>query len=1153
MIYALLGGRWEDQDDRDRAAEVLDALWHLITATAARDVGRGVWRIDFEKAAVMRLDQGFVCPVIRRPFGYAVAGRSPYQLTPDVRLADTPPMQTVSLPRLPRANAGGLDEPSRVQVVQWCERNEELAELRNRGLWTDLNDRVALYAPFLRAQEHSAQIERPVLNRYVELFKDGRINLLNCSTTMEMGVDIPQVRLVVNANVPPSIANYRQRSGRAGRRGESWAFTLTFARDLPLDHWATSDSRRYLAHPIAAPKVWLESAAQVQRHVNASLLAAFLRGRGGQPIRGSIGAFLGAGDTTAVPTLPDAPADAFLDMLAQDPAPEVAATLESLTDGTTLGDSVARLLAAAARAFDELLRFWREEYRQLLERAEARNDKDAQMALQLRAKRMRGEFLISELARRGFTPSYGFPTDVVSFDYMSGHRQGDEPAFAFGELRGAASRTRDVAIREYAPGAELVIDGLVYRSDGVRPAWGSDADASRLEDLRDLWSCRTCDGFGLSRLSPEHCPRCGAERIEHANALIPAGFLSRTTAHTGYEALAHVPFEMPRLAADGAAWIALPDVAAGRLRCDPEGHVIVSGSGPTGEGYAVCLACGRAEPENPGDSIARPPLPDAMRRHRPLMLGKGIAQTRDGFCPGGYTQPQRVQRQVHLVHDARTDVFELQLGAAVTIQAGLALAAGLREALSERLGVEARDIGVATGRSQGPNGEAYCSAFLFDRAAGGAGYVTRLAELDGFEATVARAAERLACPEDCVGGCAACVLRPDLNVRDLRLDRRGGLAMANTLRQALVLPGALHVLGPHTRPLGRPAADWLKARLRDRQLSRVTIFMHGSSVQWEMEAWPLVALLPLFSEAGIETTLVLSASLATSPGLGLAERLALNRLAGPHVQLATAAELPEASGRPVIAVVERAGVTHGIVADPVEAAPGPDWGAGAVTPVVVGLWGNVPRTRSIDAEALLRDAIGGACLVWIGRALDGPLRGFGSRFWQLIQHEAPRAHEALTSAGVSSISYSDRYLLTPLSLALLREVLSSTPGGTGASVHVALAAGDRSARSPCAVYDAYAEDAVRRDVLRHLLPSARIALAVRKTELPHHRLLSFTMRDARCVTMLLDQGFGGWRTHGEIRHDFTVAALAQARSIASLDSPLRATDARGSPLTIDVT
>lgn len=366
MIYALIGGHWDHAADRDRAAVVLEALWSLVTAAAARDVGRGVWRIDFTEAEVARLDRAFLCPVTRRPFGYAVAGRSPLSLAPGLSLAATPAMERIALPRLPRANAGGLDETAGRSVARWCETDPQIVTLRRRGLWTDLHDRIAAYSPFLRAQEHSAQIERKVLSSYTEAFKDGRINLLNCSTTMEMGVDIPQLRLVVNANVPPSIANYRQRAGRAGRRGEPWAFTLTFARGLPLDRWAADRPDRILAHPIAAPRVWFESAPLVQRHVNAALLAAFLRGRGGQSIKGSIGAFVGAGESADAAVLADAPADAFLAVLERElpTNPAVAAALAALVLGTVLAGRTPQALAtAAALGFEDLLRRWRAEHR----------------------------------------------------------------------------------------------------------------------------------------------------------------------------------------------------------------------------------------------------------------------------------------------------------------------------------------------------------------------------------------------------------------------------------------------------------------------------------------------------------------------------------------------------------------------------------------------------------------------------------------------------------------------------------------------------------------------------------------------------------------------------------------------------------------------
>jgi hypothetical protein len=82
---------------------------------------------------------------------------------------------------------------------------------------------------------------------------------------------------------------------------------------------------------------------------------------------------------------------------------------------------------------------------------------------------------------------------------------------AFGEIGGSASRTRDVAIREYAPGAELVIDGLVYRSEGVRPAWGGGADASHLEDLREHWSCCACGAFGWNGFCRKHVQTAGQQ------------------------------------------------------------------------------------------------------------------------------------------------------------------------------------------------------------------------------------------------------------------------------------------------------------------------------------------------------------------------------------------------------------------------------------------------------------------------------------------------------------------------------------------------------------------------------------------------------------------------------------------------------------------
>jgi hypothetical protein len=70
LIYRLIGGSAENRIDQDRAREVLDALWALITTTAARDCGRGTRRLDLTKAAVARVDKGWFCPITRRNLAY---------------------------------------------------------------------------------------------------------------------------------------------------------------------------------------------------------------------------------------------------------------------------------------------------------------------------------------------------------------------------------------------------------------------------------------------------------------------------------------------------------------------------------------------------------------------------------------------------------------------------------------------------------------------------------------------------------------------------------------------------------------------------------------------------------------------------------------------------------------------------------------------------------------------------------------------------------------------------------------------------------------------------------------------------------------------------------------------------------------------------
>ena len=1145
LIYTIIRGDWEKPIDQSFAVEVLNQLWGLITSTAAKDIGGGAFRLDFARAAVARLTDGWFCPVSRRVFGYSPAGRSPYD--PEQHLSP------IVLPRPPVANAGGLDPQSRIEAKGWCETEDAVTDLRKKGVWTDLHDRVVAYAPFLRAQEHSAQILRPILADYEDQFKRGKINLLNCSTTMEMGVDIPNVQIVVNANVPPSISNYRQRVGRAGRRSEPWSFGVTFCRDLPLDRNVFSNPRALLGAPVTAPSVRFDSQRLVFRHVHAALLAEFLRGLPeGFNVKASTGSFFGATDDSEDPVAADSPADAFINSLRGDWSGNelLQSNLRRLTAGTILErKDTTYLVAETARSCELMLKDWRREYAGLMERREAASLPEVKGAFRMRAIRMGGEFLLSELARRGFTPSYGFPINVVTFDHLSGHhKDSEDESISFGEYRGAPSRTLDVAIREYAPGAEVVVDGLVHRSEGVFPAWGAMADTSNLEDLQDYWECGKCRFFDLTRIAPSDCPHCDTPIGKWKSCLVPAGFLGRRYPHTGYENLGHAAYEMPRLTAGSVAWRALPDPTAGRLRANPNGKVITLGSGLHGKGYALCLDCGRAVAET--EERPSSPLPSAIKRHHPL-AESGRKKLAQGYCAGGFTEKHRIKRNVRLSHAAPTDVFELQLPRGATQEQGLAVSAALREALAARLGAESRELGVAVDISSGPSDELRVSSFLFDRASGGAGLVLRLSEQEWLVACLEKAVERLNCPEDCENGCPACVLRPDLNFERFLIDRRGGLSLARKIKDHLRIPDELRAFGQDTRLLNTHVSDWIDGRRRVGGLNAVTIFLHGDPSRWDLDDWPFANRLVSLTDSGVDVKLVIENDAFTSNQLGLPQQLGLHRLSA-HASFAHVPALPKAETAHVSAVISGLFGDVAIAAyDLKDAIPGPYWGVGSELALVQGPAGAVPDEQEFSSDRLITLSSGNASVIRLGDRLNGRVSAFGKTFWKVLSKEVPLTVAAMQKHNVTAATYTDRYLLTPLAIRLLIEVLKRTPGMQDAMTKIVTARLNRIEKQGWTVYHSFNNDALRRDVLQLLIQNAQVEI-LDKTALPHDRSLTFLLEDGRYVVITLDQGFGAWRAFGQCRYDFSAAPERQAKALRVNRFTVGVEPRRNAPIVVEV-